>query len=266
MEPVVSPLGVGFQFGGDFLLPDGRANNDSVGEKLLFVVQKIADLDGARTDEAMATGGAPSRDAGDGNFQRLAVKQRDDPADGANEARAVEARPGHGAWPGEIVYCSGQHGGENLLRCSPQFDLLGGEVLALGRLNQEETADVHLLLLREALRRACRRADGIVGHGLRRTGDLRLDVSLFSEKPANPGGQAPGCTERFYGDAAKKILRGQKFLDVGAQLLFGLWKHACRNFFAADFKEQFDALFFWRCYLCCLHGRTPGAEARLPSC
>src|SRR5260370_37439413 len=98
------------QFGGDFLVPDGRANNDSGGEKLLFVVQKIADLDGARTDEAMATGGATSTAPADRNLQRLPVKLRDDPADRANEAPGVEARPGHGAWPGQIVYCSGQHG------------------------------------------------------------------------------------------------------------------------------------------------------------
>src|SRR5258708_36342122 len=125
MEPVVSPLGVGFQFGGDFLLPDGRANNDSVGEKLLFVVQKIADLDGARTDEAMAAGGAPSRDAGDGQLQWLPVNQRDDPADGANEAWAVEARPGPGAWPGELAYWAGQHGSEELLRPSYHPEPLG---------------------------------------------------------------------------------------------------------------------------------------------
>src|SRR5712691_9048004 len=107
MEQVVFPLGIRFKSADDFMLPNDLAINYSVGEKLLFVVQKIADLDGARTDEAMAAGGAPSRDAGDGNFQRLAVKQRDDPADGANEARAVEAGPGHGAWPGQIVYCAG---------------------------------------------------------------------------------------------------------------------------------------------------------------
>src|SRR5216683_4437039 len=173
MDTVVPPLGMGLQFGGDFLQPNGRANKDPVGTQLLFVIREIADLNGARTDEPMAAGSAAGRDAGDGNLQRLAVEHGYDPADGADEARSVEARPGHRSWPGEIVYCTREHGGENLLRRSPQFDLLGGEVLALGRLNQEEIADVDALLLGKALRRASRRADGIVGHGLGRTGDFR---------------------------------------------------------------------------------------------
>ncbi len=237
MDPVVSPLGVGFQFGGDFLQPNGRANNDPVGPQLLFVIRETADLNGARTDEPMAAGSTAGRDAGDGNLQRVAVEHGYDPADGADEARAVEARPRHRAWPGEIVYRAGEHGSENLLRRSAKLDLLGGEVLALGRLNQEEIADVDALLLGEALRRASRRADGIVGHGLGRTGDLRLDVSLLGDKPANPGGQAPGRAKRFYRDAAKEILCGQQFLNVRAQFLFGLRKHACRNLFAADFEQ-----------------------------
>ena len=47
MDPVVPSLGVDFQFRGDFLLADDRANDDSVRPQLLLVVQEIVDMDGA---------------------------------------------------------------------------------------------------------------------------------------------------------------------------------------------------------------------------
>src|SRR5207249_5026191 len=51
-----------------------------------------------------------------------------------------------------------------------------------GRLNQIEIGDVHALLLGEALRGPCRRADGVIRYGLGRAGHLRLDVRLRSEE------------------------------------------------------------------------------------
>src|SRR5882762_2734895 len=108
------------------------------------------------------------------------------------------------------------------------------------------------LLLGEALRRACRRADGIVGHGLRRAGYFGLDVSLLRKKPADPGGQPTGRAEGLDRYAIKKIFSGEKFLDVRAEFLFGLRKHSGRDLLTTDFEEELDALFLSGC----LHART----------
>ena len=118
------------------------------------------------------------------------------------------------------------------------------------------------LLLGEALRRACRRADRIVRHGLGRAGNFGLDVRLLGAQPADPGGQAAGRAEGLHRYAIKKIFGGEKFLDVGAEFLFGLRQHPGGNLFATDFKEEFDAFFFCGC----LHGRASRCGAPPPIC
>src|SRR5260370_18257880 len=92
----------------------------------LFVVQEVADGNGARTEEAMAASGATGGNAGDGEFQRLAIEYGDDPAGGTNEPSPIEAGPGHGAWPGEIVHPTGQDVVHALLRGSAQLVLSAG--------------------------------------------------------------------------------------------------------------------------------------------
>lgn len=83
---------------------------------------------------------------------------------------------------------AGQDGGENLLGGFAELDLFCGEVFTLGSLDQVESVDVNVLLLGETLGGARRRADGIVRHRFRRTGDFGLDVRLFCGQAANPRG------------------------------------------------------------------------------
>src|ERR1700736_5381317 len=241
MDAIVSPLGMGFEFRRDFLLAAAGADDDAVLLEPLLVVQKVADVNGVRTEEAVAARGGAGGDTGDGEFQRFAAEHGDDPANGPNEARTIKAGPSHRAWPGEIVNGAGEHTDENLFRSPPELDLFGGKVFALGSLNQIEIADVDVLLLGEALCRACRRADGIVGHRLGRPGHFDLDVRLPGEQSADPSGQAARRAEGLHRYAIKKIFCGQEFLDVGAELLFGLRKHPGWYLLAADFKEEFDA-------------------------
>ena len=145
-----------------------------------------------------------------------------------------------------------ENGGEDLRGGAAEFDLLGGDVFALGSLDQVEVADVDTLLFGEAQRSTRRRADGVVGDGLGWAGDFSLNVGLLSEEATNPRRQSAGSAEGFGRDAFGQALSGEKFFDVGAKFFLGFRKHACGNFFAADFEEKFDALVFSHGF----HGRT----------
>ena len=265
MDAIVAAFGMGLQFLGDFFLAAGRTDDDAVRIQLLLVIGETADTDGVRTEEAVAAGDVSGGDAGDREFQGLAVEHRDDPSNGANEAGGVEASPRHRAWPGDVVDGAGEDGREDLFRGPAELGLLGGEVLALRGLDQKELVDVDTLLLGETQCGACRRADGIVGHGLRGAGDFRLDVRLFHGESLDPGGQTPGRSEGFHRDALGEIFRGKEFLDVGTAIFFGLREHAGRNFLTSDFKEKLDAPFH-----CAIgsrfHARTSLREAGPPIC
>src|SRR6266850_5387500 len=192
----------------------------------------------------MAARGVAGRDAADEKFQRLAVKNGDDPADGTNEASAIETRPSHGAGPGKVMHRAGENGCEDLRSGAAEFDLLGGEVLALGSLDQVEAADVDTLLFGEAQRGTRRRADGVVGDRLGRASDFGLDVGLLGEQATNPGRKPAGSAESFDHNAFGWTFGGEEFFDVGAKFFLSFRKHACGNFLAADFEEKFDALVF----------------------
>src|SRR5260370_26278112 len=105
---VASALGMGLEFRRDFLLTFGGTDDDAIVLESLFVIQEVAHGNGARTEETMAASGATGGDAGDGEFQRLAIQYSDDPADGTDVARSIEAGPGHGTWPSEIVDSAGE--------------------------------------------------------------------------------------------------------------------------------------------------------------
>ncbi len=119
---------------------------------------------------------------------------------------------------------------------------------------------MNALLLGEALSRACRRADGIVGHGLGWAGNFSFDVRLLGAQPLDPGCQAARRAESLHRRAIKETLSGEKLLNAGSQFFLGLWKHARRNLFAADFEKQLDSLF----YRSCLHARTSRWDAMPP--
>jgi len=100
---------MGFEFRRDFLLAAAGTDDDAVVLEPLLVVQKVADVNRVRTEEAVPASGGSSGDTGYREFQKSAVEHGDDPADGTNEARAIEAGPSHRAWPGEIVNGAGEN-------------------------------------------------------------------------------------------------------------------------------------------------------------
>ena len=127
----------------------------------------------------MAARDVACRDAAEGELEGLATEQGHDPADRADEAGAVEAGPRHGARPGKVVDRARQDFAEDLLRGAAALGLLGGEVFALWRLDDEDVDQADALLFGEADGGACRLADLIVGYGLRRAGDFADDVFLL---------------------------------------------------------------------------------------
>ena len=197
VDAVASPLGVGFQLRGDFLLTSGGTNDHAILLEFLFVVREVADVNGACAEEAVAARGAAGSDAGDREFQWSAVEYGDDPADGTNEPCTVQAGPGHGARPGKVVHSAGQNGDQDLFSGSAELGLFGGKVFALGRLDQIKIADVDTLLLGEALGGTCRRADSIVSNRFRRTGHFDLDIGLLGAQSLNPGDQTTRRAEGF---------------------------------------------------------------------
>src|SRR2546427_1724464 len=112
---------MGFQFRRDFLLAAAGTDDDAVVLQPLLVVQKVADVNGVRTEEAVAARGGAGSDTGDGEFQRFPVEHGHDPADGANEAHTIKAGPSHRAWPGEIVNGAGGDTSSNFVPQSPRL-------------------------------------------------------------------------------------------------------------------------------------------------
>src|SRR4029077_18900333 len=100
---VACALCVPGQFASDDFQAFGRTDDDAIGAQLLFVVREIAHTDVRLAQEAMAargvSGGQPTED----KLHGFAIEHAPKPANGANETRAVEAGPGHGARPGEVV-------------------------------------------------------------------------------------------------------------------------------------------------------------------
>jgi len=75
-------LAVGGQFAFNSLATFGGAHDDAVGAELLLIVDETADANLRLAEEAMADGHIAGRDAREGEFQRLAVEDADEPADG----------------------------------------------------------------------------------------------------------------------------------------------------------------------------------------
>ena len=64
---------------------------------------------------------------------------------------------------------------------------------------------------------------------------------MLGEQATDPGREPAGSTEGFNRYALGQALGGEKLFDIGAKFFLGLRKHACGNFFAANFEEEFDA-------------------------
>src|SRR6266478_969208 len=99
------------------------------------------------------------------------------------------------------------------------------------------------LLLGEAHRRACRLADSVVGHGLRRTGHFAHYVRLLTRQVLRPDRQPPRSAKGLHHDAASEAFPRQQFLEVNLQIVCGLGNHPPWNFFAADLEQKLQSFF-----------------------
>ena len=80
----------------------------------------------------------------------------------------------------------GQNFVQDLFGGAPELDVPGGQVFALGRLDEVDFLERQSLLLGKTERRAGRRADGVVGHGFWRSGDFAGDVRLRGLQATQP--------------------------------------------------------------------------------
>ena len=116
------------------------------------------------------------------------------------------------------------------------FNIFRREVFAFGSLDEINFVQSDALLFREADRRPCRRADCVIGHGLRRTRDLADDIGLPDNQALRPQRQSSGCAEGGERDPFHQIFRRELFLKPGLQFRLGAWQHPGRNFLAAYLK------------------------------
>src|SRR5258708_8255897 len=118
-------------------------HDDAVRAQLLLVLREVTHANGLGSEEAVSSCHVSRGDSGAGKLQRFAVEDSNDPANGPNEAWAVEARPDHRARPRQIMNGSRQAIGEDLIGGASALDLLRGEVLALRRGGQKNLVEGH---------------------------------------------------------------------------------------------------------------------------
>src|SRR5215469_12640343 len=235
-------LAIGSEFAFDLFAALVLADDDAVRTKLLFVVGEAAHLDLRLAEETVADRGIPRRQAAKSELQRPAVEHANEPTNRTNETRAIEARPGHGARPRQVVNHPRKNFEQKLVGRAAALGDLGGEVFALWGLHQVDRVQRHALALREADGSTRRCAGRIVGNGLGRAGDFALDVGLLGEQSANPGGKATRPAEGFNAHALVKVLGGEVALENGLKFTDRFGKHPGGDLLRADFKEQLDAL------------------------
>ncbi len=100
VDVVAGAFNVGGQFALDLFPALGRPHNHAISAELLFVVGEILDGDFCDAEESVAYRSVSSREAAEGKLQGLAIQHAEQPADRADEARALQAGPRHGARPG----------------------------------------------------------------------------------------------------------------------------------------------------------------------
>src|SRR5258708_22738103 len=127
-------------------------HDDAVRAQLLLVLREVTHANGLGSEEAVSSCHVSRGDSGAGKLQRFAVEDSNDPANGPNEAWAVEARPDHRARPRQIMNGSRQDIGEDLLGGSSALDLLRGEGLSLRRGDPKDFVECDALPFRRARR------------------------------------------------------------------------------------------------------------------
>src|SRR6266481_9241019 len=109
-----------------------RADDNAIGGQFFFVFRKGPHANGFCTQEAVASRRVPRSYPRTRELQDFAAQQGQHPANGPDEARTVQAGPGHRAWPSQIMNSARQDVGEDLLGGATATDLLRSQVLALG--------------------------------------------------------------------------------------------------------------------------------------
>ncbi len=150
-------------------------------------------------EEPMPIGVIPGLHSRERKRNNLAVQQRHDPANRPNEARAMRAGPIHRARPGNFLNYLRQNLGENFHRGPADHHLLRREIFALRRINDAQLRNRNSLLLRKTHRRACRLADLVIRHGLRRPGNFARHIFLTHAHAARNRHQSSRRTESFNG-------------------------------------------------------------------
>ena len=198
VNPIPCPLCMRRQFFRNLLSALRRTNNHSVRLQLLLVVREVFHAQRSLAEKPVTQRRVPRCDSRKRKLQRLAIHHGDDPANRPNESRPINPRPRHRPRPRQIMNHSRKDLVQYLLRCPPSLHLLRGKVFALGSLHYIKVLQRKPLLLRKAMRRACRLADGIVSHRLRRPGHFVLHVGLFLAQAADMRDEPARRAESFY--------------------------------------------------------------------
>ena len=135
----------------------------------------------------------------------------------------------------------GQNLEQELVRSAAALHDLRGDELAPGCLHGVKFVQWHPLLLGEADRRSGRRAGIVVGHGLWRTGDFDLDVGLFDNEAAHPGGEPARAAEDLDGHALGQVFGDEVLIEDGFEFHDSAGQHPGGNLFGANFEKQFHA-------------------------
>ena len=159
----------------------GREHDAVLRERLLVTGDGY--LDRLLAELAMSAGQVAGLHAGDFKRDHVVAQQRDDPADGPDEARTALARPVHGLRPLDSQNEAGERFRQNVRRC-PALDLFAEcEILAFGCGLDRELVRGDAVLARESI--GCAFAGG-----LRRTDQQVLGVGLPVDQLLGAQGQA----------------------------------------------------------------------------
>src|SRR5712672_2994054 len=132
VQPEPSGLRLSRQFFFDLSAAVRRADDDAIGGQFFFVLRKGPHANGFYPQKAVASCRVSRGYPRTRELQDFAAQEGKYPANGSDEARTIQAGPGHRAWPGQIVDGARQDVGKDLLGGATAANLLGRQVLALG--------------------------------------------------------------------------------------------------------------------------------------
>src|SRR5712672_3218779 len=103
VQPEPSGLRLSRQFFFDLSAAVRRADDDAIGGQFFFVLRKGSHANGFCTQEAVASCRVSRGYPRTRELQDFAAQEDEHPANGSDEARTVQAGPGHRARPSQIM-------------------------------------------------------------------------------------------------------------------------------------------------------------------